>query len=490
MSQTQTADIPKNPKCHSLDNLTRTKTIATLGPVSSSRDMLVQLIKAGVDIFRLNMAHSNRELHQKAMDDIRWASREASEEVGVLVDLAGPKIRLGQMPTEPIMIETGSQVRFVRQATTDPRDLTCSYENLIDEVNVGDPIMLCDGTVRLEVQSKDQDKVFCHVVDGGEIRSRQGVNLPGANLSVSAISEVDRSNAIWAANAGADFISLSFVRTPAEIVELKQMVAEAGSKALVIAKIEKREALDNIDAIVKESDGIMVARGDLGVEIEIEKTPLAQKMIIKTCQRFGKPVIVATQMLESMRHSKQPTRAEASDVANAILDGADACMLSGETAIGDFPIDAVRIMQKIKIETEQMLRGRPSRYSDVQFDGSPRVSDAIIRGAALVARQIGARAVAIATRTGEAALVKSKQRDFIPTFALTDDVTILRRMKIFWGVEPLYFEQMGDSSQVIPFVRGWASDDPTVESGQTIVFVIDTEMWPGVNDMILVSEIK
>ena len=477
-----------NPLCRSLAELTRTKTVATLGPVSSNREMLVQLIEAGVDIFRLNMAHANRDLHQQAMDDIRWASHAASREVGVLVDLAGPKIRLGQMPTEPIMIETGSQVRFVREATADPRDLTCSYENLIEEVNVGDPIMLCDGTVRLEVLSKDSGQVYCQVVDGGEIRSRQGVNLPGANLSVSAISEIDWSNAMWAAEAGADFISLSFVRSPAEVLELKNKVREAGSRAMIISKIEKREALDDIENIVDASDGIMVARGDLGVEIEIEKTPAAQKRIIRVCQRMGKPVIVATQMLESMRYSKRPTRAEATDVANAILDGADACMLSGETAIGEYPLDAVRTMQRIMWETEQTLAGRPSRISDMKLPASARVTEAIVRGAALVASQIEARLVAIATKTGEAALIKSKQRDFIPTLALTDDPETLRRMNIFWGVQPL-FVKLCDSTKVLPYVQKWIRDDPSVVDGQTLVFVIDTELWPGVNDMILVSEL-
>ncbi len=478
-----------DPVCKKSKQNARTKTVATLGPVSLNQPMMEQLIQNGVDVFRLNMAHGNRQKHQQAIEDIRAASKSVGREVAILVDLAGPKIRLGQMPVEPIMIETGSQIRFVRTATDDPRDLTCSYERLIDDVKVGDPIMLCDGTVRTVVESKESDGIVCRVVDGGEIRSRQGVNLPGAELSVQALQEVDRENAIWAAENGADFVSLSFVRSSDEINELIDVIRQAGGHALVVAKIEKREALKNIESIVRVADGIMVARGDLGVEIEIEKTPLAQKTIIDTCRKYAKPVIVATQMLESMRYSKMPTRAEATDVANAILDGADACMLSGETAIGEYPIDAVRTMQKIMIETEQLLRGRPSEICDVCHEGDNLVSQAILQAAADIARKVNAHLVAVATSNGDAALIKSKQRDFIPTIALTDSIETLRRMNLFWGVTPLFFDEMGKGNKgVIPFVQNWVDQHHALSKGDRMVFVVDTELWPGVNDMVLVSE--
>jgi pyruvate kinase len=488
-----TLDMPeyeiKNPSFQDLRNSARTKTIATLGPVSFDRGILVSLIRAGVDIFRLNMAHGNREKHQQAVADIRWASQQACHEVAILVDLAGPKIRLGQLVEEPFFIETGSEIRFVRSATDDPRDLTCSYEKLVDDVHVGDPVMLCDGTVRTIVISKHPDHIVCQVVDGGEIRSRQGVNLPGANLSVSALGEIDRENALWATQNEVDFVSLSFVRTAAEVQELKKLLAHAGSQAFVIAKIEKPQALENIVSIVEAADGIMVARGDLGVEIDIEKTPLAQKKIIKTCQRMSKPVIVATQMLESMRYSKSPTRAEASDVANAILDGADACMLSGETAIGQFPVESVKVMQKIMVHTEQMLAGRPSRYSESVSESGDLVSEAMIKAAASVARSIQAKVVVIATASGQAALVKSKQRDFIPTIALTNQVHVLRRLNLFWGIRPLYFEDINSGKGIIPFVQEFFQEADSINAGDQAVFLIDTELWPGVNDMLLVSKI-
>ncbi len=468
----------------------RSKTVATLGPVSFPQEMMEALIVAGVDVFRLNMAHGSREVHQQAVADIRAASQNVNHEVGILVDLAGPKIRIGQMASEPITIETGATIRFVKEPTDNPLDLTCSYDRLVDDVAVGDSIMLCDGTIRTIVQSKDDSQVTCQVVDGGELRSRQGVNLPGANLSVSALGDVDRDNARWAVGAGADFISLSFVRTEDEIHELKQLVREAeGGNPLVIAKIEKPEALENIESIVKASDGIMVARGDLGVEIDIEKTPLAQKKIIRTCQQFGKPVIVATQMLESMRYSKTPTRAEASDVANAILDGADACMLSGETAIGEFPIDAVQVMQRIMTHTEQHLRHRPSRWFDESEDQKIRVSQAVIRSAASVAQNIDAGLVAIATGNGDAALLKSKQRDFIPTVAFSHQLEIIRRMNLFWGIKPVFLEVAVADQDLVAVAQEWAKENFDLSEGDRIVFVVDTEAWPGVNDMLLVSEV-
>ncbi|MCL4129779.1 UNVERIFIED_CONTAM: hypothetical protein GTU68_001843, partial [Idotea baltica] len=294
--------------------------------------MLCKLLRCGVDVFRINMAHGSRVSHIESINAIRAAALKTNLPAGILIDLAGPKIRLGQLTQDPLVLENEQIVSFVRgiDATRDD-ELTCIYEPLIDEVNDGDEIVLADGLSRLRVIEKSLDALKCVVVDGGAIRTRQGVNLPGTDLSVPALGDIDRDNAKWAASMGVEFVSLSFVRNASEILELKQLLADQNSDAMVISKIEKREALENLDEIVEATDGVMVARGDLGVEIPIEQTPGAQKRIIKMCLRHRKPVIVATQMLESMHNSKQPTRAEVTDVANAILDGADACMLSGET---------------------------------------------------------------------------------------------------------------------------------------------------------------
>ena len=473
--------------------LNRTKTVATVGPASRSVEILQQLMEAGVDVFRLNMAHGNRADHEQAVANIREAGRRCNYPVGILVDLAGPKIRLGTIAAESMTLSPGAAVFFVAgDAPSAGNELTCSYQTLANEVVAGDRIMIGDGMVRLNVESTDGQRVACRVVDGGVIRSRQGVNLPGVRLGVSALLPDDIDHAMWAITIDAEFVSLSFVRQASEIKDLKKRLREKGSLAMVIAKIEKREALDNLDEIVKAADAVMVARGDLGVEIEIEKTPLAQKRIIRTCGKHGKPVIVATQMLESMHTNRFPTRAEVSDVANAILDGADACMLSGETAIGDHPIDVVKMMRRIQVETETALQGRPSRdasyeHGSPQVDGSD-ITDAVMMGAALLARRADARLVVIASSNADAAILKSKQRDFIPTIAVTDQPKMVNRMCLLWGISPLLIEsiQMEDLRNR---VCQWASESRILKSGDRVVFVADTELWPGVHDTVMIWSI-
>ncbi|MFM8434647.1 MAG: pyruvate kinase, partial [Planctomycetia bacterium] len=313
--------------------IVRTKVVATLGPASRAEESIHLLVEAGVDVFRLNMAHGSIPEHQESLDRIRRVSEATQRPVAVLADLAGPKIRLGELPGGIVECVEGAHVKFVRGSESRaPDEFTTTYAPLIDELSVGDSVMLTDGTISLVVVEKTADQATCRVVQGGTVRSRQGVNLPGVKLSVAAMSAADWQHAEWAAAAGADFVSLSFVRSPVEVRLLKELLRTRGSKARVVAKVEKREAIDNLDSIVDAADAVMVARGDLGVEIDVAGVPMVQKQIIRACQRYQKPVIVATQMLDSMQHSRSPTRAEATDVANAILDGADACMLSGETA--------------------------------------------------------------------------------------------------------------------------------------------------------------
>ena len=304
--------------------IVRTKIVATVGPVSRAEEPLQTLVAAGVDVFRLNMAHGSIAEHQETLDRIRRVSDAASRPIGVLVDLAGPKIRLGELPGGAVECVEGAEITFVSGTAAGPGEFTTTYEPLVKELAVGDAVMLADGTVSLVVEERRADRARCRVVQGGIVRSRQGVNLPGVKLSVAAMSAADWQHAEWAAAAGADFVSLSFVRSAVEVKLLKELLRTRGSRARVVAKIEKREALDNLDSIVEAADVVMVARGDLGVEIDVAGMPMVQKQIIRVCQRWQKPVIVATQMLDSMLHSRRPTRAETTDVANAILDGADA----------------------------------------------------------------------------------------------------------------------------------------------------------------------
>jgi pyruvate kinase len=484
------ASQPESP-VRNIASVPRTKLIATIGPACRDPAMLRQLIARGVDVFRLNMAHGKADVHDATVRDIRAASAAEDRPVGILVDLAGPKIRLGQLVEDPLTLEPGETVAFVRGTQPGgPRELTCTYAPMVDEVAVGNSIVLADGIARLEVIARSADRLECRVVDGGTIRSRQGVNMPATRLSVAALSDLDRSNAVWAAKAGVEFISLSFVRCAAEMNELCQLVRGAGGTALLVAKIEKREALEHLDEIVAAADCVMVARGDLGVEIDIEKTPLAQKRIIRLCSQLGRPVIVATQMLESMHHSRQPTRAEVSDVANAILDGADACMLSGETAIGDYPVDAVRMMKRIMFETEQNLRHRSSRMQSRESDSGWGLADSVMLGVAQIARRLDARLVVILSSDPRAALIKSKQRDFVPTAFLSDSAAAVRQMCLYWGIVPVESALPRNIEQLSTMALDWASSKAGLGRGDRVVMVLDNEFLPGVHDTVMVGEVQ
>jgi len=469
----------------------QTKIVATLGPASSSPGVIRRLIAAGVDVFRINTAHGNRQEHGERLEAIRAASRDEGQPVGVLVDLAGPKIRLGELPGGEFQCLPGAEVRFVRgRASSEPGELTTTYATLIDELQVGDRVMLADGTVSLQVEQLGANEARCQVVQPGLIRSRQGVNLPGVKLSVPALDEADRGHAEWAARNGVDFVGLSFVRSPNEVRELKWLLESHGSDAQVIAKIEKPEALANLDAIVEAADGVMVARGDLGVEIDIARVAAAQKQIIAACNRFRRPVIIATQMLDSMQHSRLPTRAEVTDVANAILDGADACMLSGETAIGQFPVEAVDMMHRIALATEPEYRERPPLPGPaLDAEGVDPITEATAYSAGRLAERLDAKTVVVATSTGETALSLSKYRNFVPTVGASDSEATLRRMCLYWGVIPVAGAPTADSAALLRFVldRGRAAGH--LEPGDRIVLLTGSDVTGKTHNMIQVHEV-
>ncbi|MDO5552723.1 MAG: pyruvate kinase [Planctomycetia bacterium] len=447
----------------------RTKIVATVGPASDSPDMLRSLVKAGVDVFRLNFAHDGPEGCQGRLDAIRQTSEELRQPIAVLADLAGPKMRLGVLPEKERFLHTGDVIRFVPGEKTDlPDALTTTYAPLIEDLRPGDRVLLADGTVALEVTRVDAEGAWCNVVQGGRIRSRQGVNLPGVRLSVATLQPNDRTNAIWATEVGLDFLGLSFVRTVEDIRELRALLAHTAEMKVgadvwsrlsegerrthypgIIAKIEKPETLDCLAEIIEESDGVMVARGDLGVEVDIARIAVVQKEIIDVARRANKPVIVATQMLESMTEELLPTRAEATDVANAILDGADACMLSGETAVGKHPVEAVEMMNRIARETEKILRLRtpvnPQPYEQAAVTNMARksvpedvrVSLAVCDVAGQLADTIAASLIFVATKTGRTALNLSKMRNFVMTVGTSTNEAVLRRLCLYWGVIPI-----------------------------------------------------
>ena len=472
-----------------LTPLARTKIVATVGPACNTPEMLAKLIEAGVSVFRINTAHGNEAQRAEVLANIRQASDMAGRIVAVLVDLAGPKIRLGELFEDPTECEPGEVFRFVPGEETKARDvLTSNYAPLTSELNVGDNVMLADGTVSMTVISKKGAEVHARVVQGGTIRSRQGINLPGVKLCVASLTEADMANALWAAKNDIDFVSLSFVRKPVDVLLLRELLRSHGSSAAVISKIEKPEALEQLTDIVAASDGVMVARGDLGVEIDVAEIAAVQKRIVRECQRLGKPVIVATQMLDSMHHSRRPTRAEATDVANAILDGADACMLSGETAIGEFPIEVVQTMSRIMTATEPLLTSGQYRLIECEATDVHPITAAAVRGGATIAAQLGANLMAVATRGGGTCRLRAKQRDTVLTVGLSDSPSVLRRLALFWGVTPLAGAPVHDGPQLRAYIDDWGRRQGLIKQGDRIVFVTGTNFYPMAQNILVIHE--
>jgi pyruvate kinase len=467
-----TRDVTMNP-----DRKTRTrantKIVATVGPASREEAQLSALIDAGVDVFRLNMAHGEIAQHEEVLGRIRKLSVEKHHPIAVLVDLAGPKIRLGQLVGGEVKCELGAEFEFIRdEQSDDPHKLGSTYDKLVDELQVGDRVMLADGTVSMQIVSKTKNGAKCRCVQAGPIRSRQGINLPGVKVSLPAMSEEDKEHAVWAAKVGVDYVSLSFVRSPREVLELKWLLDFHHSPARVVAKIEKQEALDHLEAIVNATDAIMVARGDLGVEIDVARMPVVQKQIIAMCHRYQKPVIVATQMLDSMQHSPRPTRAEVTDIANAILDGADACMLSGETAVGDYPIAAVEMMDRVAVATEPLFETRPPFQTPDQLpEGLLPITHGVVLGATQIAKQLDAKIMVVVSHSGMTALSVSKHRSLVPTIGVSNKESTLRQMCLYWGVIPLAEAPTTDSFELIQHVQKWGLDNGTLAVGDNLVLV-------------------
>mgnify|MGYP000033815398 CR=1 FL=1 len=490
----------------------RTKIVATLGPASCSEEAIRGLVEAGVNVFRLNMAHGTLEEHAESLARIRRISDELRRPVGVLADLAGPKIRLGELPDGMTELLEGEEIFFVRGLEgSGPREFTVTYAPFVDELSPGDSVMVADGTISLVVVARTADRVQCRVVQGGTVRSRQGVNLPGVRLSVAAMSADDWRHAEWAAASGIDFVSLSFVRSAVEVKLLKELLRTRGSQAKVVAKIEKREAVEALEMIVDAADVVMVARGDLGVETDVASMPMVQKRIIRVCQRYQKPVIVATQMLDSMQHARRPTRAEATDVANAILDGADACMLSGETAIGEHPRLVVEMMRRIARETEKQYLADRWRYMEGRFmaergsagvpvqeflpspeflvEGLHPITQAVVDGASRIAGELDAKLFVVASKSGLTAIARSKRRGAVPTVGVSDNLATLRQMSLYWGVTPLAGAASTDTGALLDHVCRWAIAEGRIAKGDRILLVAGSGFGTGGHNMALVHEV-
>ncbi len=410
----------------------RAKIVCTLGPATASKERIRALVDAGMDVARLNMSHGSHADHERAYTLVRQASDESGHAIGIFADLQGPKIRLGKVAAGKVRLDEGAEFTITtREVPGDAEICTTTYEGLPGDVSAGDEVLIDDGNVRLEVTGVDGQDVHTRVVVGGTISDNKGINLPGVAVSVPALSEKDKEDLRWALHQTVDFIALSFVRSAKDVEDVRAVMREEGILLPVIAKIEKPQAIENIEEIVDAFDGFMVARGDLGVECPLENVPFLQKQVIDVARRHAKPVIVATQMLESMISSPRPTRAEASDVANAVLDGADAVMLSGETSVGEWPVETVETMAKIIESTEKHGLSRMTA-----IDWQPRTRGGVIaKAAAEVAERVGAKYLVAFTQSGDSARRLSRYRGPIPMIAFTPVDAVRSQLALSWGVE-------------------------------------------------------
>ncbi len=419
----------------------RTKIVCTLGPATSSAETIQALVLAGMNVARINMSHGTPEEHRQRIEAVREAGEAVDRPVSILVDLQGPKMRVGTL-AEPVLLEEEAEVIFAPEGEERPGELPTTYSDLAQDVREGDPVLLDDGLLELECTGTEGRRARFRVVRGGELRSNKGINVPSGVLSAASLTDKDLDDLEVALAAGVEFIGLSFVRQASDVAELKERVAD---RALVVAKIEMARALSVIEEILHETDMVMVARGDLGVELPFEKVPLAQKKIIQLANYHARPVITATQMLESMIQHPRPTRAEASDVANAVLDGTDAVMLSGETAVGQYPREAVDALVRIigEIEASGILESGPRYLGMTHYalrSGATPREHAVASATVDASRNLGAPAILTITRSGFSARLVSSHRPAVPIFAVTTDLSTYRQLAAVWGVRPLLAE--------------------------------------------------
>ena len=469
-----------------VDPMRRTKIVATIGPATESKEVLRQLIEAGATTFRLNFSHGDHEDHAERIITIRQVAQELGVHIGILQDLQGPKIRLGRFEAGPISLATGDAFTLTsRQVICNQSIATVTYDKLAEEVHNGCRILLDDGRVEMVVERVDPSdhSLHCRVTVGGVLSNNKGVNFPDVQLSIRALTPKDRRDLAFGLQQGVDWVALSFVRNPSDMQEIRDLIQSHGCSTPVVAKIEKFEAIDSIDAILPLCDGVMVARGDLGVEMPAEEVPLLQKELIRKANSLGIPIITATQMLDSMASCPRPTRAEVSDVANAILDGTDAVMLSNETAVGDYPVEAVATMARIARRIE---RDYPQRILDGQM--ATTIPNAISQAVSSIARQLNAAAILPLTKSGSTARNVSKFRPSTPILAITSEETVARQLQLVWGVNPLLIAEQPSTASTFTLAMGVAQQNGLLREGDLVVETAGTlEGVSGSTDLVKVG---
>jgi pyruvate kinase len=462
----------------------RTKIVATVGPASSSRDTLLALASTGMDAVRLNFSHGAHDEHAEVARLVRDIQGEIGRPLALIADLQGPKLRIGDLDA-PITLARGETIVVTAAENGGNGELPVAPAVIGDVLRPGHDVLIDDGHVHLRVEEVARGRAECAVVIGGTVSSHKGVNLPGVPLPIPSLTRKDVTDLEFALGLGVDFVALSFVRSAADVRDLQRLIEQAGSKAHVIAKIEKAEAVEHLEAIVGEADAVMVARGDLGVEIGVALVPLLQKQIIDRSLRLGKPVITATQMLESMLDEPEPTRAEASDVANAILDGSSALMLSGETAVGQYPIEAVAFMERIARAVEPSLG---YRHQLPDAGENPSIGRAMSNAACDLAEVLGAKAIVVPTSTGKTASAVARLRPKRPVLGLTHNAYALQQMALEWGVVPLSIPQTHDVEELWTLSTEAARASGIVAEGDLVVITAGTAVnIPGTTNLIKVD---
>ncbi|MEX0723817.1 MAG: pyruvate kinase [Gracilimonas sp.] len=449
----------------------RTKIVCTIGPSCNTQEKIEDLLLHGMNVARVNFSHGTHADHAQVIKNIRKAAKKYKYSIPVLMDLQGPKIRVGQMKDGGQNLETGSVVKITAEEVEGTSEvIPIDYKSLIHEAEPGNSILLDDGLLEFKVTEKYPDSLQAKVVTGGELKSRKGVNLPNVRISIPSMTEKDIEDLAFGIKQDVDYIALSFVRTAKDVRDIISRIRAAGSQAGVIAKIEKPEALDVIDEIIEEADGIMVARGDLGIEIPTEQVPVVQKMIIEKCRVAGKPVITATQMLDSMIYNPRPTRAESSDVANAVLDGTDAVMLSGETAAGAYPMEAVNVMDRICRSIED---NRPQLYNSLGYRKpewkEKQVIESLAYSCVTIAENVEAKAISTITHSGNTARRIAKFRPKVPIVAFTENQKVRRQLNLIWGVYSVRLDELFDTDQSVKMMEDYLQENGMVRTGDRII---------------------
>ncbi len=470
----------------------RTKIVATIGPASNNKETIKELIEAGANVLRLNFSHGTHDDHTKVKDFIREVGKENNYHVGILQDLQGPKIRIGLMKDGGVEIKDGQElVITTNEIEGDDRRVSTVYTQIVNDVKPGDTILIDDGNIELETISAANDEVLTRVVHGGVLKSRKGINLPDTVVSAPSLTPKDLEDLKFGLSLDIDWVALSFVRKADDIRELKEIIAKSGKGTKVVAKIEKPEALKNIDEIIEVTDAVMVARGDLGVEIPMHEVPIWQKKIVEKCNKAAKPVIIATQMMESMIENPRPTRAETNDVANAVMDGADALMLSAESAAGKFPVEAVQKMSETIMAVESEADSIYNKYYEKHFESSTRMNDLLIRAACRLAEHTSARALVCMTKSGYTGFRTAMHRSKAEIYLFTDNEKLLHQMCLLWGVKTFLYTSHDNINETLVQIENKLKETGNLKKGD--VFINTSSMpqhWQGHTNMMKINVVE